>query len=216
MKPKCPSCRAEIATADINVASDVALCRKCGRITPASDLLDDVFDPAAVKDPPKGAWLQPTMDGVSMGATTRSPIAFFLVPFMLVWSGGSLGGIYGTQIMKGEFNLMMSLFGLPFLAGSIFFWGLTLMAICGKVEVTINRKLGRVFVGVGRIGWKRNFNLADITGVSEEVSHHRSRRGGTNTTRKIVLEGPQPIHFGSGLSEARRHFLIHALRAAKA
>ena len=55
------------------------------------------------------------MDTVSLGATTRSPIAFFLVPFMCVWSGGSLGGVYGSQVLNGEFDLGISLFGIPFI-----------------------------------------------------------------------------------------------------
>ena len=44
------------------------------------------------------------MDGFRLTLSTRSCIAFFLVPFTLFWAGGSLGGIYGTQIAKGEFN----------------------------------------------------------------------------------------------------------------
>lgn len=61
-------------------------------------------------------------NGFEISATTESPIAFFLVPFMLVWSGGSLGGIYGTQIANGHFNLFLSLFGIPFCNGDNIIW----------------------------------------------------------------------------------------------
>ena len=41
---------------------------------------------------------------------------------MLIWSGGSLGGIYGTQIANQEFSLLQSLFGIPFIIGTINLW----------------------------------------------------------------------------------------------
>ena len=216
MKPACPTCSAMFPIADINIAENIALCRKCGKVSKVSELVDQSYNPDLLRQPPKGAWMTPSMNGVSIGASTRSAIAFFLVPFMLVWSGGALGGIYGTQIMKGEFNLMMSLFGLPFLAGSVLFWAITLMAIAGKVEVTIRGKLGTVFVGVGTIGWKRPFRLDEVQSITEEVTETRSRKHGRSTTHKILLDGPKPLRFGSGLSEERRQFIIQALRAAKA
>ena len=64
---------------------------------------------------------------------------------MLVWSGASLGGIYGTQIIDREFDLIQSLFGIPFILGSLLFWTLALMAIWGKVEITLNNKGGKIF-----------------------------------------------------------------------
>lgn len=45
---------------------------------------------------------------------------FFLLPFTFVWAGGSLYGIYGEQIESGQFDLLKSIFGLPFFAGSLF------------------------------------------------------------------------------------------------
>ena len=160
--------------------------------------------------------MTPSMNGVAIDASTRSPIAFFLVSFMLVCSGGALGGIYGTQIMNGEFNLMMSLFGIPFLAGSVLFWAIAIMAVAGKVEVTIRGKLGQVFVGVGSLGWKRPFRLDEVESITEEVTESRSQKGGRTTSHKILINCPKPVRFGSGLNDERRQFIIQALRAAKA
>ena len=216
MKPACPACGATFPIADINIAENIALCRKCGKVSKVSELVDQSYDPDLLRQPPKGAWMTPSMNGVAIGASTRSPIAFFLVPFMLVWSGGALGGIYGTQIMKGEFNLVLSLFGLPFLAGSVLFWAITLMALAGKVEVTLRGKLGTVFVGVGSLGWKRPFRLEEVQSISEELTETRSHKRGRSTSRAILLDGPKPLRFGSGLSAERRQFIIQALRAAKA
>ena len=70
---------------------------------------------------------------------------------MCVWSGFSLGGIYGSQIAAGEFNLGLSLFGIPFVLGTLFFGSLAVMTVRGKVVIAVDRNAGRIFTGVGRI-----------------------------------------------------------------
>ncbi len=151
----CPQCGQPIPADDVNVLKDIAFCRACNHAMPISAVVhgtaqrDAVFDAAP---PPVGTWLRDDGVETTIGATTRSPAAFFIVPFMLVWSGGSIGGIYGSQLASGQFNLFMSLVGIPFLIGSIIFWSLALMLICGKVEVRLRSGLGTIFVGVGSIG----------------------------------------------------------------
>ena len=103
-----------------------------------------------VMTPPKGVDLVETMDGFRLTLSTRSCIAIFLVPFTLVWAGGSLGGIYGMQIAKGEFNWMMSLFGLPFLVGSFFLIALTVMSVCGRTIVELAG--GKFSIRTGALG----------------------------------------------------------------
>ncbi|MBI2477147.1 MAG: hypothetical protein HYV60_00350, partial [Planctomycetia bacterium] len=107
----------------MNVATDVAVCPNCGEVFPLSSIVatQDVPTEFEINDPPAGAWFYDDFRGWRIGASTRSRAAFFLVPFMCVWSGFSLGGIYGTQIAKGEFNLGMSLFGIPFVLGTLLF-----------------------------------------------------------------------------------------------
>src|SRR4051812_18688409 len=99
--------------------------------------------------PPAGARFVRNMRGFEVSVSTRSVLAVFLVPFMCVWSGGSLGGIYGSQVMQGQFDLMRSLFGLPFLIGSVVLGSLTLMAVAGRVHVQVKGNDGSVFIGVG-------------------------------------------------------------------
>src|SRR5688500_3614568 len=129
----CPKCGSEIPLEDVNVANDLALCRKCSESFSFAEAIR-TEDIAAVDlaNPPRGVWYRPTPNGFELGSSTRSAAAIFLVPFMLVWSGGSMGGIYGSQIAKGDFNLAMSLFGLPFLFGTIVLGGFTIMTLCGK------------------------------------------------------------------------------------
>jgi hypothetical protein len=214
MKVQCPKCRADVPPANVNVAADTVWCAGCSEAFALSDLVgkrDDPVGEAPIEvppEPPRGAWFEKNFDGWEVGATTRSPIAFFLVPFMCVWSGGSLGGIYGTQIANGQFSLGMSLFGIPFLLGTLLFGSIALMAVCGKIVVRVREERGEVFTGVWRFGWRRRFDPEGIRRVYE--NEKPGRRGSSS---EIVLEGDERITLGSGLNENRRYFMLQVLRS---
>ena len=143
-----------IQAADLAPAQGVAVCRFCEKPFPLEACRTAIpFEQrniVPVMTPPKGVDLVETMDGFRLTLSTRSCIAVFLVPFTLVWAGGSLGGIYGTQIAKGEFNWMMSLFGLPFLVGSFFLIALTVMSVCGRTIVELAG--GKFLIRTGALG----------------------------------------------------------------
>ena len=133
----CPKCKRLIEKENVNIQTDIAQCVNCGNIFKVSETLSNTInDGFNIDSPPKGAWIKKEDNDLIIGATTRSPIAFFLVPFMLVWTGGALGGLYGSQFINGEFNLGASLFGIPFIIGAIIFCALTAMTVCGEVEIT--------------------------------------------------------------------------------
>ena len=175
MEFHCPDCGLPIQAADLAPAQGVAVCRFCEKPFPleacqaAVPFADRNIVP--VMTPPKGVDLVETMDGFRLTLSTRSCIAIFLVPFTLVWAGGSLGGIYGTQIAKGEFNWMMSLFGLPFLVGSVALIGLTVMSVAGRTIVELAG--GKFSIRTGALGvyrtqsapWHdvRSFRLTEAT-----------------------------------------------------
>lgn len=208
---KCPKCSTEVSKQNINIQTDVAQCQNCEAIFKISENLDesnaDGFD---LNNPPKGVWIRNEMNQIVIGATTRSPIAFLLVPFMIVWSGGSIGGIYGTQLANGEFDPFMSLFGIPFLIGSIIFWSLALMAIWGKVELTLDKQGGRAFTGLGNIGLSKRFTWDEVSTVKEKQSNfnYPGNQGGS-----ILLEGKRRISFGMGVKESRRYYIYRALKS---
>src|SRR5262249_55717240 len=140
-----------------------------------------------LRKPPKGAWFIRDIDRTVVGVSTRSPLAFFRIPFMCVWSGFSLFGIYGRQFISGEFNIVPSLFGIPFVLGTIVMGIQALMSICGKVEVSIGSR-SSVFVGIWRFGWTRDFDWDAIRTIREE--QNGSAQG------KILLEGKERLAFG--------------------
>ncbi len=83
-KVSCSRCHSEILLADVNVSTDIALCRRCNQSWNYSELLEDAtpsnIDP---RKPPRGAWISDDSSrSFEVGVSTRSAGAFFLVPFM--------------------------------------------------------------------------------------------------------------------------------------
>ena len=206
----CPKCRAEIPLDDVNVATDIALCRQCGQTWSYADLIEDnkISDylPSA---PPGGTWFRETGPrAFEVGVTTRSAIAFFLVPFMCVWSGGSLGGIYGTQFAKGHFDLGQSLFGIPFILGTLLFGSIAVMSVCGKTTVKVDGDEGVIFTGVGAVGWRRRFNWRSVSAIRR--TEKTGNRG--STSEQITFEGEKRMNFAAGIKTERLDFLLAILR----
>lgn len=209
----CPKCQSDIPLEDVNVANDIALCRKCNQTFTFAQAVREEENPAPVDldRPPKGVWYRRTPNGFELGCSTRSAAAFFLVPFMLVWSGGSLGGIYGSQIAKGDFNLGMSLFGLPFLFGTILFGSFAIMTVCGKFCIRADGPNGEVFAGAGSIGYRKRFKWDAVKDIRIETKH--TSKGGEY--KQIVIDADTPVTIPN-LTEGRVSFMLGALRQLRA
>jgi hypothetical protein len=202
----CPRCHTVIPLDDVNVSTNIAQCRRCGENWPYADLLSRRQAVEIGATPPSGAWHVPGMNGFEAGASTRSPIAFFLVPFMCVWSGFSLSGIYGSQIVKGKFDLGASLFGIPFLLGSLLFGSVALMAVCGKVVVSVRGDEASVFTGIGPLGFTRRFSWSKVTAISEFLNLSKNGQG----LKGIQIEADRLINL-YGLNANRHRFMLAVL-----
>jgi len=191
-----------IETADLAPAQGVAVCRFCEKPHPLAACQEAIpFEQRNIipeQTLPKGVQLEETMDGFRLTLSTRSCIAFFLVPFTMFWAGGSLGGIYGTQIAKGEFNLMLSLFGLPFLAGSVFLVALTVMAVAGRCVVELAG--GKFSIRTGALGVYRTKSVAWDDVLSCRLTEDTSRGRSYSTTYQVevAVERGEPLRFGVG------------------
>lgn len=215
MEVICPTCRSKIAPDDINVSTDVALCRSCGNTFRLSEIIGAIPSSSIdLHSPPSGAWYAPTADGFTAGATTRTWMALFIVPFTCVWSGFSMSGIYGSQIVKGEFNLSSSLFGIPFLLGTIFLFSWCAMAVFGRVTITRHSDQLTIFTGVGSIGWTRTCALSDFSTVREGYSGFNNWNWNSRQGPSIRIEGKRAVAFGSMLSTDRRYFLLKVVQTA--
>ena len=213
----CPKCQGKIPLADVNVGKDLVLCRNCNSTFTFSEIVrgeqyeeedDNNTEPLDLGRPPEGTWFHRTPQGFELGASTRSRIALFLVPFMCLWSGGSLGGIYGSQIAKGQFNPILSLFGIPFLIGTVVIGAFTLMTLCGKIRVRAFDQRGEIFAGVGPLGFRKQFKWEDIKSIRRLV--RIGSKG--NRYEQICLDMEPPITFATGLTKPRMDFFFRALR----
>ena len=201
MEFHCPECGLPIEVADLAPAQGLAVCRFCEETFPlaacqtAVPFADRNIVP--VTAPPKGVDFVETMDGFRLSLSTRSCIAIFLVPFTLFWAGGSLGGIYGMQIAKGEFNLVMSLFGLPFLVGSIFLIAITVMTVAGRCVVELAG--GQFSIRTGAMGIYRTQSVAwdDVLScrLTEATSRGRSSYSPTYKV-EVAFEGGKTLKLG--------------------
>jgi len=204
MEVNCSSCKRKIDSENINVSKDTAYCQSCEILTPLSSLLESTpssnFD---TTQSVKGVQVSDNGYKWSVEASNRSLMALFLVPFTLVWAGGSLSGIYGTQLANGEFDPSQSLFGLPFLIGSIVLISITLMSLFGRTYVSNENGKALVFIGIGSIGWYRRFDWKNIDRVTESESRQH---------KHISLEGNKRLNLGWGLSSEKLYYMSNFLK----
>jgi hypothetical protein len=204
----CPECSGEIPLEDVNVATDIALCRNCSKSFSFAEAMQAQNDaPVDLTRPPKGVWYKRTPNGFELGSSTKSAVAFFLVPFMIVWAGGSIGGIYGSQIAKGDFSLTQSLFGVPFLFGTILFGSIAVMTVCGKLVVRAEGPEGELFIGAGPVGYRKKFSWTDVKDI--RLEHKQSAKG--RDYQQIIIDAESPLSIPN-LNDARASFFVGALR----
>ncbi len=170
----CPDCGAAIKVEDVNVSTDVALCRACGKSRPFSALesLSNIDTGCLDKAPPRGvSVLTPPEGGLELRYRRLSPVLLFLIPFTLIWSGGSLGGIYIAPLLKtGRLDPNAALFGLPFLIGTFVMLSIIVYMIFGVWRIRLSGGEGSVFAGVGRLGWTRRFAYGPGTTLRVKAS----------------------------------------------
>jgi hypothetical protein len=208
----CSSCGAGIALADVNVATDIALCRSCGKTMPFSDIAP-IPGTAEVdlSRPPKGVRIEDSpIRGRSIIFRKISPVVFFLIPFTAMWSGFSMTGIYGRQFAKGEFDLASSLFGLPFLIGTIVLVSVIVFMLLGRWRFSYNRGLLEVATEVGPVGWTRRLACDKSARVSIKASAWRKNNIPQNQIH-VECQG-NSLKFGAMIPEDRKTYLAEAIR----
>ena len=206
----CPACGSAIAIEDVNVSTGRARCRVCGKSQRYSEVIGISSRTVDVIFPPPGAWFEILPDGFRAGATTRSPIAFFIVPLTCVWTVMSLYGVYGRQIVSRHFDLRVSLLGLSFVFGALVLVAWSALMVAGIETVTRRSDRFSIFIGVGSLGWTRNFAWSDFNLVRQDVlvnAHNWNRQG-----QILVMEGTRRVSFGEFWNEDQRYFILSAVQ----
>lgn len=203
----CPQCHTEIPLENINVSTDLALCVACGKTSAFSSMAQvDGVSLDALEERPKHVRIERGMRG-GKGVIYRrlSPIVLFFIPFTAIWAGGSMWGIYGTQLVEGKLDLGQSLFGLPFLFGSLVLISLTLFFLLGQWKVTMSEGEGNVFVGVGAIGWNRYFYYNHTTRVSIVKTNIRVNNVPQDGIK--VQTDDKELVFGTGIKKDSQKYI---------
>lgn len=170
----CPSCGARIALRDINVKSDVMLCRACGRTSSCSKYLRRELASKEPGKPPKRVRVIHEEATFDRPREERIEWKYGLWGLLL---GAFLMCIGGIVLWKdigwycGRFrcatNPELGLVVSPF----IFLAGLamSIFAVFGKFSLSVVDDWCTYFIGVGKIGRKREFRLRRDTSVEFEV-----------------------------------------------
>jgi DNA-directed RNA polymerase subunit RPC12/RpoP len=216
MQPKysCIHCGKPVDLDDTNVTTDVALCRSCGKSMSFSAIAQQP-DLAAVDltAPPKGLRVgQSLISGVEITYRRFSPIVLFLIPFTALWSGVSMWGIYGRQLVQGKFDPAQSLFGLPFLLGTIVLLIIITYLLFGHWRIHVGRGECEIFSGVGPLGRRRRIRLERGSLVRIEASTLKVNN--VPQQHIVITTGDEQLKFGATLPVEVRAFLAAVLQRA--
>ena len=211
----CPECGANVPLADMNVAADVALCRSCGTRSRIAELCegDDEAGDCQVLSGPVPKHVRVIRDPndpsgkVELRYRRFNPVVLFLIPFTCVWSGLSVGGIYGSQLLERQFDPVRSLFGLPFLIGTVVLVGAILNLLFARRRLVLEYGHGSYSSKVFGIGRTRRFDLNRETGIGVDRQLWQPRGQGANFAIR-VRNGNLSEKICSGWDEDARTYAI--------
>jgi hypothetical protein len=238
--PICGKCKALIASRDINVATDIAYCRNCNIAHRLSVLvrslnLDGAFDP---ERPPIGTSYRSSPRGTVIGASHRSLGASIgLLLICLFWNGilsvfvtlalsATLtnfglpapswfpGPKMNGRAMGWGMTIFLWIFLTPFIAIGAAMFGAFVSTIAGRTEIRLRDPEGIIFTGIGALGRKRRFDMADVREVRVLDESWRDSDGDRRQRISVVIEtkNGNEIKFGSMLTDERKEFVAGALR----
>jgi hypothetical protein len=238
--PTCSKCGKAIPSEDVNVANDIAYCRACNLSHKLSALtegteLDSIID---LNNPPAGAWYRNDGMGPVIGATHRSMgSALGALAISLFWNGivsvfvlmalsGTLrhfgislphwfpAPVMNDSSMSVGMTIFLWIFLTPFIVIGLAMVGAFLSALGGRTEVRITNAEGVVFIGIGRLGYRRRFDASAVKDVRLEDKQWSDNDGRRQRKTYIILETREGklVKFGSMLREDRRKFVAGAVR----
>jgi len=193
----CPNCGKELPLADVNVAQDVALCRACtytGSFLAAATV-PRLTDEELARPPKRVSLRREFGDALTVVCRPRRAALWFLVPFVALWSGGSMTGIYVAPLVRGTFEVRDGLFGIPFLLGTLVLLAIVAYLAFGKTTVTLSKGRVRTFTGVFGLGRTREMECGPGTAVTIAQSNFRSNN--VPQPEIVVKSGDDTLKFGA-------------------
>ncbi|MET0262884.1 MAG: hypothetical protein ABW223_08290 [Rariglobus sp.] len=121
----------------------------------------------------------------------------------------------GSEMSWG-FTIFLWCFLTPFIAIGSCMIVAFLMSVGGKTVITLHRGSGKLFTGIGPVGWTRRFVQADVTRVSLRTKFVADNDGGGHQDEKIYIErrAGNDLTCGGSLPKRRKYQLAALLRQA--
>lgn len=146
-----------------------------------------------------------------ISASTRSPVALFYVPFMLLWSILAIVSLSKAIFIGAHLSVLGIISASVFFLAGLLFWWIAVLFSAGHYRIAVNHTSHTLFIGVGKFGWTRTFIWTDIQKI-EEIDNYINRRQFGFNERKIRISGTREYKFGILLNDEQRNFIIRFLR----
>lgn len=148
---KCPNCASPLKTEDWNQEQGLAKCSYCRSLVsmPATGRTLP-FRPRPQMPMPSGTTVEPTGGGILITRRWFSVIAFFLIPFCIVWDSF----LIGWYALSGHAPLVFKLFPIIHVAIGVGLTYLTLALIINRTWIKADN--GVVSILHGPLPWRGN------------------------------------------------------------
>lgn len=198
----------------MNVAGDIFKCGKCEEVSSNNAQVPDkpLYDGDGYRTP-EDAWFKNKDDCIVIGGFTNKKGQWFYLIGGSIASIIILKNILPETLGRAEFELDMLL-----IAGLLFLYLLlrTIWRMCfllfGHVEISICRKTGAIFNGIGSIGFKRVFEWNTMDDIEFLYDEPKNSEG---PVERLVLRGIKNIEFASDVNPEIRNFFYYTIKKAK-
>lgn len=207
---KCPTCGALLAMEDVNMATDMALCRACSKISKISELMQEERDERILDSLPRRMSVVKTARGLEVTYRKHKGMGFFMLFFAIVWNAMTYAALFAVMEEMPRESLFALLFLIPFVLIGLGTFFSAVYVLFSRIMLILTPGRGELFRGVGSLGRRQQFLLAKDSCISIEASNIQENHRVLN---KIIVEQPsgKPFEFGTGIAEKEAQQYVAAL-----
>lgn len=207
---KCPACGAALAVEDVNMATDMVLCRACSRISKFSDLVQEERDEDILDSIPRRMKVAKTARGLEVTYKKPKGSGLFLLFFSLFWNSITCFFLFVVMGKVPPEIWFFKLFFIPFILIGLGTLLGALYVLFGHMKLTLTPGRGELFRGIGNMGRRQQFLLAKDSRISIEASNLQKNH---QVLYKIVVAQPdrKPFEFGTGIAETEAQQYVACL-----
>jgi len=207
----CLACQTPIPLEDVNVSTDIALCRACGQTSSFAELSAWRDEEVLLGSPLKHLRIEERADGSIKMTYKRIPfVAFFILPVLLIWGYSFLWKPFVQPWLEGS-SVVQSQSGTPpVIHLIIIFSALTGWLIFGSWRIILRDGFGKVLVGVGPLCYTRSFHYDRTSQIRLVPSNIRVNR--VRQDAICVTTGGVDFTFGAIIHWESRNHIAAVLR----